>query len=97
MKKGSGTLIFMKTRDYVDTNEKLHEKGMMILDEDTPHITDWENVYVMPFSVKSFPKVFSRMTASKAGEYAMAVCKREKWDITKDNLEACLAQLEMEF
>lgn len=97
MEKGSGTLIFMKTRDYVDSNEKLHEKGMQIPDEDTPHITDWENVYVMPFSVKSFPKVFSRMTASKAGEYALAVCKREKWDITKENLESCLAQLEMDF
>lgn len=87
----------MKTKDYVDSNEKLHEEGMLIPDEDTPQIADWTNVYIMPFSVKSFPKVLSRMTASRAGEYAMAVCRREKWDIDRDNLEACIAQLEMEF
>lgn len=89
-------LVFVKSKQYVNSVEELNSEGMLLPDEDTPNLKGVSGAVVMPLAVTSFPKVLSSMTASKAGEYAMAVCRREKWDIDRDNLEACLAQLEME-
>lgn len=52
---------------------------------------------ICPICRKSFPGVLSQMTAFDAGIWATNKCKAENWDFTFDNIESCLANLEMDF
>ena len=45
----------------------------------------------------SDPSVLKRMTAMEAGVWAIEKCHQQHWDLTLDNFQCCLANLEMDF
>lgn len=93
---------FIKTKTYIERPNVALMMEAFVPDEDTPDFpikaTGWpKGTSLIPLSVESYPAVLSRMTAMAAGAWAISKCKQQKWELSKDNIEACLANLEMDF
>lgn len=52
---------------------------------------------ICPICKNDFPTVLNNMTAFDAGIWAANKCKAENWKFSFDNIESCLANLEMDF
>lgn len=65
-----------------------------IPDQDAPEIAS--NTAWIPLSVTDYPSVLKSTTANQAGYWAIQKCKKEGWNITLDNIECCLTNLEMD-
>lgn len=48
-------------------------------------------------SVTEFPGVLSHMTAMQAGAWAVTKCLSVGWELSYDNFNSCLANLEMDY
>ena len=87
-------LVFVKTKKHIDSQGELHQENF-IFDDDTPTLVKDVSV-VMPLSITDFPNVLKSMTATDAGLWAVSKCQQQKWEISRDNIESCLANLEMD-
>lgn len=93
---------FIKTKNLVERPNIGLMMEAFIPDADTPEFPvnpfdHSEKTTIYPLSVTVYPGVLSRMTAMEAGAWAASKCKQQKWELSKDNIEACLANLEMDF
>ena len=88
-------LVFVKTKKHIDSQGKLRNENF-IFDDDTPTLVKNATV-IMPLSITDFPGVLKSMTAMEAGIWAVSKCNQQKWEITRDNVDSCLANLEMDF
>ena len=92
-------VYFIRTRTDVNVPSLEILRKEFIPEDDQPEfpkiINDDTRIY--PFSEKSFPGILSSMTATEAGKWAIQKCKSENWELSKDNIECCLSNLEMDF
>ena len=90
---------FIKTKSYIEKPDLALMREKFIPDDDTPIfpeiIIGKSKLY--PLSITAFPGVLKRMTALEAGAWAITKCQQQGWQIDKDNIESCLANLEMDF
>lgn len=90
---------FIKTKSYIEKPDVELMKREFIPDSDTkefPEIIIGKSK-CYPLAVTSFTAVLMRMTAIEAGAWAITKCMQQNWQIDKDNIECCLANLEMDF
>ncbi|MDE5898760.1 MAG: hypothetical protein K2H09_05795 [Treponemataceae bacterium] len=90
---------FIKTKTHIDRPVIALMQQEFIPDADTPEFPglDIGTSRLYPLSITAYPAVLASMTAMEAGAWAVGKCIREHWEITKDNIESCLANLEMDF
>lgn len=88
-------LVFVKSRSHIENENELRDENF-IFDDDTPTLVK-NATTVMPLSVTDFPGVLKSMTAMEAGVWAVSKCREQKWEISRENIDSCLANLEMDF
>ena len=88
-------LVFIKTRCRIENENQLKDENF-ILEDDTPELKK-NLTKIMPLSITDFPGVLASSTAMEAGSWAITICKKQNWEICRENIEACLANLEMDF
>ena len=90
---------FIKTKSRIDRPIIALMRQEFIPDEDTPEFPELDigTSRLYPLSVTSFPAVLARMTAMEAGAWAVGKCRQQHWELTRDNIESCLANLDMDF
>ncbi len=87
-------LVFIKSKIKITNNNQLINDNF-IIEKDTPAIS--EKTFLIPLCLTSFPNVLNQMTAMEAGVLAINKCIFEKWEITRNNIECCLSNFNMEF
>ena len=89
---------FIKTKSYIEEPDVALMKKEFIPDSETKEFPDLiRGSKCYPLSITSYPRVLKRMSALQAGAWAITKCMKENWQIDKDNIECCLANLEMDF
>lgn len=88
-------LVFIKTRFHIENQNQLKDENF-IFEDDTPELKK-NQTQIMPLSITDFPGVLASSTAMEAGAWAITICQKQNWEISKENIEACLANLEMDF
>ena len=89
---------FIKTKSLVEKPDPELLKEAIIPDEDMPEFPKIEEgTRIYPLSITAYPSVLKRMTAMEAGAWAIEKCHQQGWDLTLDNFQCCLANLEMDF
>ena len=88
-------LVFVKSRSHIENENELRDENF-IFDDDTPTLVK-NATTVMPLSVTDFPRVLKSITAMEAGVWAVSKCREQKWEISRENIDSCLANLEMDF
>ena len=85
---------------YRNSKEGLVPEWEEILDDSVPQL-DTETLFetglhqtTIPFSVDRFP-FLETMSAQQAYDYAQAVCEREKWRCSYENILIVLNQMDM--
>lgn len=90
---------FIRTKSYIDRPDVELMRREFVPDMDTPEfpeiIVGRSKCY--PLSETSFPNVLRCMSALEAGAWAVSKCFEQGWQICKGNIEACLANLDMDF
>ena len=98
LKAKNPKINFIKTKWLVEKPDPELLKEAFIPDEDMtefPKIETGTRIY--PLSITTYPSVLKRMTAMEAGVWAIEKCHQQHWDLTLDNFQCCLANLEMDF
>lgn len=88
-------LVFVKTRFHIENQNQLKDENF-IFEDDTPELKK-NQTQIMPLSITDFPGVLASSTAMEAGAWAITICQKQSWEISRENIEACLANLEMDF
>ena len=87
---------FVKTIKHVSTEEELNNRENLIFEENSP--TEMIGIAkVCPLAQEDFPTVLQRMTAMDAGNWAVEKCHQQGWEVNKDNIGACLCNLEIDY
>ena len=73
--------FFIKTKSFIEFNDIRIMRKEFIPDSDMPE----------------FPGVLSNMTAMQAGAWAVTKCLSVGWELSYDNFNSCLANLEMDY
>ncbi|MBP3772705.1 MAG: hypothetical protein J6I53_08460 [Treponema sp.] len=94
-KKDYPNLAFVKSKIRIEEQGGMKDENF-IFDDDTPTLVK-NATTVMPLSITDFPGVLKSMTAMEAGVWAVTKCQEQGWEITRDNIESCLSNLEMDF
>ena len=89
------TLVFVKTKSRVEAGEELRDDNF-IFDDDTPALVKGVSV-IMSLSIADFPGILKSMTAMEAGMWAVEKCFQQGWEVGRETIETCLANLEMDF
>lgn len=92
-------VFFIKTKQLV-TEPKLDLlREAFIPDDDVPTFPEsiTKDTRIYPLSVTAYPSVLKRMTAMEAGAWAVTKCFQQHWEADLDNMQCCLANLEMDF
>lgn len=95
--------FFIKTKSFIEFNDIRIMRKEFIPDSDMPEfppISDEapvESYRIYPLSVTEFPGVLSHMTAMQAGAWAVTKCLSVGWELSYDNFNSCLANLEMDY
>lgn len=103
LRKEFPLINFIKTKEFIDRPNVELLKSNFIPDEDMPEFPVLENLgtrqstRVYPLSVKEYPSVLKRMTATEAGAWAISKCRQQHWSICLENIQSCLANLEMDY
>ena len=92
-------VYFIRTRNDVTVPNLQLLKKEFVPEYDQPEFPSEinEDTRIYPFSEKSFPGILSSMTATQAGMWAIRKCKQECWEVSLDNIQCCLANLEMDY
>ncbi|MCQ2087763.1 MAG: hypothetical protein MJZ37_06860 [Bacilli bacterium] len=85
-------LAFVKTKFKLTDPSELQDENF-ILEEDTPPLEKGFSI-IMPLSVNEYPKIFKMATAMEAGMYAIDICEKQGWEITRAMLYEVLGKLE---
>ena len=88
-------LVFVKTRFHIENQNQLKDENF-IFEDDTPELNK-NQTQIMPLSITDFPGVLASSTAMEVGAWAITIRQKQNWEISKENIEACLANLEMDF
>ena len=94
-KKDYPNLAFVKSKIRIEEQGGMKDENF-IFDDDTPTLVK-NATTVMPLSITDFPGVLKSMSAMEAGVWAVTKCQEQGWEITRDNIESCLSNLEMDF
>lgn len=98
LKANYPNVYFIKTKVLVEKPEPNLLKDNFIPDDDVksfPEIRKGMRIY--PLSITAYPSVLKSMTAMEAGAWAMTKCEQQDWELSLDNFQCCLANLEMDF
>lgn len=87
---------FIKTINHITEPDYELIKMNFVPDNDVPEFPE-NTPHILPLGIETYPGVLSRMSAMKAGAWAVGKCIQEKWEITMENVRCCLANLEMDF
>ena len=85
-------LACVKTRFTLTEPSQLQDENF-ILEEDTPPLEKGFSI-IMPMCVNDYPKIFKMATAMEAGMYAIDICEKQGWEITRAMLYEVLNKLE---
>ncbi len=92
---------FIKTKKFFDEPDVKGMKEAFIPDEDMkdfPLDNGWDkDTRLYPLSIADYPRVLSRMTGMEAGAWAIGKCLQQHWAPDYDNVQCCLANLEMDY
>lgn len=100
LKKYHPDVFFVKTKKFIDRPNYYLIKESYIPEDDSPfpEVKQLnENTRLYPLSITAYPGVLKRMSAMEAGAWAVTKCRQQKWELTLDNFQCCLANLEMDF
>ena len=98
LKAKNPKINFIKTKLLVEKPDAELLKEAFIPDEEMPEFPKIEKgTRIYPLSITAYPSVLKRMTAMEAGVWAIEKCHQQHWDLTLDNFQCCLANLEMDF
>lgn len=100
LKKSHPDVFFVKTRKFIDKPSYQLVKESYIPEDDSPFPSREqlsEKTRLYPLSITAYPNVLRRMSAMEAGAWAVTKCRQQKWELTLDNFQCCLANLEMDF
>lgn len=98
LKANYPNVYFIKTKILVEKPDPNLLKDNFIPDDDVtrfPEIRKGMRIY--PLSITAYPSVLKSMTAMEAGAWAMTKCEQQDWELSLDNFQCCLANLEMDF
>lgn len=93
------SVYFIRTKEKVwEPNEELLKSAFIPESDqsDFPEIIEGKT-RIYPLAETSFPGVLRRMTATQAGSWAISKCRQQKWEVSLDNIECCLSNLEMDY
>jgi len=85
-------LVFIKTKFKLTDPSQLQEENF-IFEEDTPPLGKGFSI-IMPLYVDDYPKIFKMATAMEAGLYAIDICEKQGWEISRAMLFEVLSVLE---
>lgn len=85
-------LAFVKTKIRITDPEELVDENF-IFEEDTPPLEKGFSV-IMPMYINDYPKIFKMATAMEAGLYAIDICEKQDWEITREMLYEVFKKLE---
>lgn len=85
-------LAFVKTKFTLTDPSQLQDENF-ILEEDTPPLEKGFSI-IMPMSVEDYPTIFKMSTAMEAGLYAIDICEKQGWEISRERLFEVLGKLE---
>lgn len=95
MKKQYPKLFFIKTSDNIPVPDYHLMKSKFIPDFDTKECPPLQiGMELYPISKRIYPAICAVLTSMQAGAYAVTVCNRENWELTKENLECAWGNLE---
>ena len=98
LRKTAPHINFIKTKFLVEKPDVALLKSAFIPDADMPEFPEIkENTRIYPLSITDFPSVLTRLTAMEAGAWALTKCRQQNWEYSLDNIQCCLANLEMDF
>ncbi len=100
LKKANPDIFFVKTKKFIENLSYNLVKESYIPEDDSPlpaRETLNEKTRLYPLSVTAYPNVLKRMTAMEAGAWAITKCLQQHWNLSLDNFQCCLANLEMDF
>ncbi len=100
LKQNLPQMYFIKTKKTVTEPDYYLLKEAYIPDSDSYFPEPNEvtgRTRIFPLSVTAYPGVLKRMTAMEAGAWAFTKCKQQHWELSLDNVQCCLANLEMDF
>ena len=91
-------VYFIKTKVLVETPDLKLLQDNFIPDDDTPSFPEIrKGIRIYPLSITAYPSILKSMTAMEAGAWAMTKCEQQDWELSLDNFQCCLANLEMDF
>ncbi len=89
---------FIKTKCVVDIPDAKLLEEAFIPDDDMPVFPKIEKgTRIYPLSITEYPAVLKGKTAMEAGAWAITKCRQQNWKLDLDNIQCCLANLEMDF
>lgn len=100
LKENCPDVFFIKTKEFIDRPNYGILKESYIPEDDSPfpepaQVT--KNTRIYPLSITAYPGVLKHMSAMEAGAWAITKCRQQNWELTLDNFQSCLANLEMDF
>ena len=98
LKANYPNVYFIKTKVLVEKPDPKLLKENFIPDDDVKSFPEIrKGMRIDPLSITAYPSVLKSMTAMEAGAWAMTKCEQQDWELSLDNFQCCLANLEMDF
>lgn len=97
-RKENPHVTFFRASQRVDIPDLNLFREAFIPDWDTKEFPTqlFRDTKIIPISETSYPECLARYSAMQLGIWALEKIKREKWELSNQNIYACLSNLEME-